>query len=201
MRPSGRGAACRGAARSGLKTVHRTVFRAPFTLHRRAGRRGHDRARSPLCLKQWRSNGSSSRARWTALHSPLTSKSCSCPNAPPAPSFVGKTIHRIIFSSSSFLANLATHTNTAAAKALHDAGCRFLFLPPYSPDPNPIEINRALSRTHGVRALIFSKLKARLRRTGARTFTDVFRAIAESCDLFSPNECRNHLNAAGYGAG
>ncbi len=86
------------------------------------------------------------------------------------------------------LDNLATHRNTAAAKTLHDAGCWFLFLPPYSPDLSPIE-------------MAFSKLKAHLRRIGARTFTDVFRAIGEICDLFSPDECWKYLNAAGYVAG
>ncbi|WP_425412288.1 IS630 family transposase [Neptunicoccus sediminis] len=58
------------------------------------------------------------------------------------------------------LDNLATHKNAAAAKVMRDAGCWFLFLPPYSPDLNPIE-------------MAFSKLKAHLRRIGARTFTDM----------------------------
>ena len=58
------------------------------------------------------------------------------------------------------LDNLSTHRNEEAARALQDHGCWFLFLPPYSPDLNPIE-------------MAFSKLKAHLRRIGARTFTDV----------------------------
>ncbi len=57
-----------------------------------------------------------------------------------------------------------------------------------SPGLNPIE-------------MAFSKLKAHLRRTGARTFTDIFRAIGHICDLFSPDECWNYLKAAGYVAG
>ncbi len=83
------------------------------------------------------------------------------------------------------LDNLATHKNAAATKAMRDAGCWFLFLPPYSPDLNPIE-------------MAFSKLKAHLRRIGARTFTDMFKAIAEVCDLYSPQECWNYFKAAGY---
>ena len=83
------------------------------------------------------------------------------------------------------LDNLATHKNADAAKAMRDAGCRFLFLPPYSPDLNPIE-------------LAFSKLKAHLRRIGARSFTDMFSAIAEICELYSPEECWNYFKAAGY---
>jgi transposase len=66
--------------------------------------------------------------------------------------------------------NLATRKNAEAEKAMHKAGCWFLFLPPYSPDLNPIE-------------MAFSKLKAHLRRIGARTFTDLFSAIAEIYDL------------------
>lgn len=86
------------------------------------------------------------------------------------------------------LDNLATHKNAKAEKALCKAGCWFLFLPPYSPDLNPIE-------------MAFSKLKAHLRRIGARTFTDMFNAIAEICDLYSLNECWNYFTAAGYVAG
>ena len=46
--------------------------------------------------------------------------------------------------------------------------------------------------------MAFSKLKAQLRRIGARTFTDMFNALAEICDLYSPNECWNYFTAAGY---
>ncbi len=71
---------------------------------------------------------------------------------------------------------LATHKNKAAADDLRAPGCWFLFLPPYSPDLNPIK-------------QAFSKLKAHLRRTEARTFTDVFDATAAICDLYDPQEC------------
>jgi transposase len=49
--------------------------------------------------------------------------------------------------------------------------------------------------------MAFSKLKAHLRRIGARTFTDMFNALAEICDLFSPLECWNYFKAAGYISG
>lgn len=71
---------------------------------------------------------------------------------------------------------------------MRKAGCRFLFLPPYSPDLNSIE-------------MAFSKLKAHLRRIGARTFTDMFNALDEICDLYSPDECSNYFTAAGYVTG
>jgi transposase len=86
------------------------------------------------------------------------------------------------------LDNLATHKNAAVAKAMREAGCWFLCLPPYSPDLNPIE-------------MAFSKLKVHLRRIGARTFTDMFHALTEICDLFSPEECWNYFKAAGYVSG
>lgn len=86
------------------------------------------------------------------------------------------------------LDNLATHRNEEATKALRAHGCWFLYLPPYSPDLNPIE-------------MAFAKLKAHLRRIGARTFAQLFDAIAEVCDLFTPQECWNYLKAAGYASG
>ena len=86
------------------------------------------------------------------------------------------------------LDNLSSHKSPAAAIALRDIGAWFLFLPPYSPDLNPIE-------------MAFSKLKAHLRRIGARTFSDMFDAIAEVFDLYSPQECQNYFKAAGYVSG
>ncbi len=83
------------------------------------------------------------------------------------------------------LDNLATHRNKEAEAALRAHGCWFLYLPPYSPDLNPIE-------------QAFSKLKAHLRRIGATTFSGLFNAIGEVCDLFSPQECWNYFQAAGY---
>ncbi|WP_084404746.1 IS630 family transposase [Pseudovibrio sp. Ad13] len=82
------------------------------------------------------------------------------------------------------LDNLATLYNKEAAATLKAHGCWFLYLPPYSPDLNPIE-------------LAFSKLKAHLRRIGARSFTAVFNAIGEICDLYNPTECWNYFKAAG----
>ena len=86
------------------------------------------------------------------------------------------------------LDNLATHRNKQAAQSLRDHGFWFLSLPPYSPDLNPIE-------------QAFSKLKAHLRRIGARTFTEVFEAIGAICHLYDPAECWNYFKAAGYVSG
>jgi len=82
------------------------------------------------------------------------------------------------------LDNLSTHRSPRAAEALRQRRCWFLFLPPYSPDLNPIE-------------QAFAKLKAHLRRIGARTFDDLIKAIGNTCDLFSPEECWNFFKNAG----
>lgn len=60
-----------------------------------------------------------------------------------------------------------------------------LFLPPYSPDLNPIE-------------MAYCKLKAHLRRLKARTFDAPFESVAQTCELFPTEECRNFFKAAGY---
>ena len=67
--------------------------------------------------------------------------------------------------------NLATHRNKDAAQALKDVVCWVLYLPSYSLDLNLIEI-------------AFSKLKAHLRKIGARICDQMFNALAEVCDLF-----------------
>lgn len=85
------------------------------------------------------------------------------------------------------LDNLSSHKTARAAQALREVGAWFLFLPPYSPDLNPIE-------------MAFSKLKALLRKAAARTYEDLWQAAGKVCDLFSPNERKNYLAAAGCGA-
>ena len=67
-------------------------------------------------------------------------------------------------------------------------GATLLFLPPYSPDFNPIE-------------LAFAKLKALLRGVAARTIPALWDAIAAALDRFPPAECRNYFIAAGYEPG
>ena len=84
------------------------------------------------------------------------------------------------------LDNLPSHKSEKARQVLKQRGAWFLFLPSYSPDLNPIE-------------MAFSKLKANLRRIGARTIDDLWRAVGSICDLYSPEECRNYFTAAGYG--
>ena len=83
------------------------------------------------------------------------------------------------------LDNLAVHKSARAAQCLKEKGAWFLFLPPYSPDLNPIE-------------MAFAKLKAHLRKAAARTYDALWRAIGDICGLYEPQECWNYLKAAGY---
>jgi transposase len=83
------------------------------------------------------------------------------------------------------LDNLASHKSPKAEAILKQRGAWFLFLPPYSPDLNPIE-------------MAFAKLKANLRRIGARTIDALWRAIGDICALYSEQECWNYLKDAGY---
>jgi len=85
------------------------------------------------------------------------------------------------------LDNLAAHKSERATALLRDRGAWFLFLPPYSPDLNPIE-------------KAFAKLKSHLRRIGARTTEALWQAVGEICDLYEPDECWNYFKAAGYGS-
>ena len=96
------------------------------------------------------------------------------------------------------LDNLATHKNAAAAQALKAQGCWFLYLPPYSPDLNPAYGDCLQSPTGQRIEMAFSKLKAHLRKIGARTFDQLLKAIGDVCKLFSHDECQNYFNAAGY---
>ena len=83
------------------------------------------------------------------------------------------------------LDNLPCHKGSAVRRAVDAAGASLLFLPPYSPDFNPIEN-------------AFAKLKALLRKTAARTINDLWRVIGESLDAFSPAKCANYFTAEGY---
>lgn len=83
------------------------------------------------------------------------------------------------------LDNVPFHKSAKAEELVRQRKAWMLFLPPYSPDLNPIE-------------LAFSKLKTLLRKMAARTFDHICQAIGEICDLYSPAECRNYFKAAGY---
>jgi transposase len=81
--------------------------------------------------------------------------------------------------------NLPAHKAAGVAEAIAAAGAYILYLPPYSPDLNPIE-------------QLFAKLKALLRKAAARTRDALWDTIGRLLDAFSPVECRNYLENSGY---
>ena len=83
--------------------------------------------------------------------------------------------------------NLACHKRARVRELIEAAGCTVLFLPPYSPDLNPIE-------------LAFAKLKALLRKAGKRTVDELWEFLGQALDAFSPQECRNYFRHCGYPA-
>jgi transposase len=81
--------------------------------------------------------------------------------------------------------NLAAHKVAGVEEAIRAAGASVLYLPPYSPDLNPIE-------------QVFAKLKVLLRKAGARTRDALWTAIGELLDAFHPDECANYISSCGY---
>ncbi|MDI3567185.1 IS630 family transposase [Bradyrhizobium sp. Arg816] len=81
------------------------------------------------------------------------------------------------------LDNLSSHKNEAAARLIASAGAHLLFLPPYRPDLNPIE-------------MAFAKLKELLRQAQARTVNALCDLIGRTLNLFTPEECANYISRA-----
>jgi transposase len=81
--------------------------------------------------------------------------------------------------------NLGSHKGPAVRRAIEAAGAHLLYLPPYSPDFNPIE--------HA-----FAKLKALLRKAAERTVSALWNRIGTLRETFTPAECANYFRAAGY---
>jgi transposase len=85
------------------------------------------------------------------------------------------------------LDNLAAHKIDGVRQAIAAAGASILYLPPYSPDLNPIE-------------QLFAKLKALLRKAAARTRDELWQAIGRLLDACPATECANYLHHCGYGS-
>jgi transposase len=81
--------------------------------------------------------------------------------------------------------NLGSHKGQAVRRAIRTAGARLFFLPPYSPDLNPIE-------------QVFAKLKTLLRKAAERTVEATWQRIGTLLNAFPPQECASYLRNAGY---
>jgi len=84
------------------------------------------------------------------------------------------------------LDNLGSHKGEAVRQAIRAAGAKLFFLPPYSPDLNPIE-------------QVFAKLKELLRKENARSVEATWRSIGDVLIRFPPTECENYIVNSGYG--
>jgi len=81
--------------------------------------------------------------------------------------------------------NLGSHKGKAVRQLIRSAGAKLFFLPPYSPDLNPIE-------------QVFAKLKTLLRKAARRTAEATWREIGALLPEFSPQECTNYFKNSGY---
>jgi len=81
--------------------------------------------------------------------------------------------------------NLGSHKGKAVRRLIRSVGAKLFFLPPYSPDLNPIE-------------QVFAKLKTLLRKTDRRTLEATWRQIGALLHEFPPHECANYLRNSGY---
>jgi transposase len=81
--------------------------------------------------------------------------------------------------------NLGSHKRQVIRRLIRAAGAKLFFLPPYSPDLNPIE-------------QVFAKLKTLLRKADERTVEATWRRIGSLLDCFTPAECANYLKSSGY---
>ena len=97
------------------------------------------------------------------------------------------------------LDNLGSHKAPAIRAAIRAAGARLWFLPPYSPDLNPIDLRRENGPPDRLLILlIFAKLKHLLRKAAERSKETLWRKIGDLLALFSPQECANYLTNSGY---
>ena len=81
--------------------------------------------------------------------------------------------------------NLGSHKGGSIRRPIRAAGAKLFFLPPYSPDLNPIE-------------QVFAKLKTLLRKADERTIEGAWQRIGHLLECFTPAECANYLGNAGY---
>ncbi len=84
--------------------------------------------------------------------------------------------------------NLSSHKGPRVEQLIKAVGAELRYLPPYSPDMNPIE-------------KAYSKLKAYLRKIAERTVAGLMRLLETCADIFKPAECENYFNARGYNSG
>jgi len=81
--------------------------------------------------------------------------------------------------------NVSLHKVAGVKAAIESVGAQVVYLPPHSPDFNPIEN-------------VFAKLKSLVRKSKTRTMKALWQRLGELCDVFLPDECKNYFKHAGY---
>ena len=158
---------------------------ASTKMARRSGRalRGH-RCRAPVPHRHWKTTTFVGAPRLSGMTAPMVLDGAMYGVAFLA--YVEKVLVPVLEPGDIVVMdNLACHRSAAVRDAIQGAGAEPRFLPPYSPDFNPIE-------------MAFSKLKASLKQRAARSVNELWDAIGEATDNFTPAECQNYFAAAGY---
>ena len=158
---------------------------ASTKMARRSGRaaRGH-RCRAPVPHGHWKTTTFVGALRLSGMTAPMV-----LDGAMHGAAFLAYVEHVLVPTLKPgdivVMDNLACHRSAVVRNAIRQAGAELRFLPPYSPDFNPIE-------------MAFSKFKAYLKRRAARTIPELWEAIGQATDIFTSPECENYFAAAGY---
>lgn len=143
-----------------------------------------ERCRSPIPHGHWKTTTFVGALRVSGMTAPMTLDGAM--NGPAFTAYVEQVLVPTLRSGDVVVMdNLPAHKPAAVQHAIERVGAELRFLPPYSPDFNPIE-------------MAFSKIKALLKKTAARSVTDLWDAIRDAIDAISPEEARNYFTAAGY---
>lgn len=144
------------------------------------------RCRAAVPRGHWKTTTVTAGLRLTGIAAPMVLDGPMCGDAFRA--YVGQVlVPELTPGDVVIMDNLPAHKVSGIREAIETAGARLLYLPPYSPDFNPIE-------------MAFAKLKALLNAAAKRTIPDLWDAVGDAIDQFTPAECRNYFVAAGYDA-
>ena len=140
-----------------------------------------ERCRAPIPHGHWKTTTFVGALRLSGMTAPMTLNGAM--NGPAFTAYVEQVLVPTLRSGDIVVMdNLPAHKPAAVRDAIERAGAELRFLPPYSPDFNPIE-------------LAFSKIKALLKKDAARTLQDLWDAIAQAIDAVTPEEARNDFTA------
>ena len=143
-----------------------------------------ERCRAPIPHGHWKTTTFVGALRLSGMTAPMTLNGAM--NGPAFTAYVEQVLAPTLRPGDIVVMdNLPAHKPAAVRDAIKRAGAELRFLPPYSPDFNPIE-------------LAFSKIKALLKKAAARTLQDLWDAIALAIDAVTPQEARNYFTATGY---